>query len=369
MGATAPIRSAAAPASPEPLLNTAPDMPVTLTFREQEHALSSEPGERLLYACLRHGIDLPYECATGTCGSCKADLVSGEVEDLWADAPGRKYLRGARELLLCQSAARGDCRIEVRSRNPSPAPRATPAFGRGTVSDARTLAPDVLAFSVDLDRPLDFEAGQFVCLQFPHVSGYRSYSIVNFESRCRRLDFVVRRKADGRLTPWLFANSIEGSQVEWFGPLGRATFQPGAPRDLLCIAGGTGIAGMLSILRCATASGHFAQRKASVFFGVRTPRDAFYLQELDALAAAAQGALAVTVAFSDEGPDADFAAGYPHLRFSTGLVHAVAQSSMKGDYRGVVAYLAGPKPAVDASMRMLLAARVAVQDMRFDRFS
>ncbi len=369
MGATAPIRAAAAPASPEPLLNTAPDMPVTLTFREQEHALSSEPGERLLYACLRHGIDLPYECATGTCGSCKADLVSGEVEDLWADAPGRKYLRGARELLLCQSAARGDCRIEVRSRNPSPAPRATPAFGRGTVSDARTLAPDVLAFSVDLDRPLDFEAGQFVCLQFPHVSGYRSYSIVNFESRCRRLDFVVRRKADGRLTPWLFANSIEGSQVEWFGPLGRATFQPGAPRDLLCIAGGTGIAGMLSILRCATASGHFAQRKASVFFGVRTPRDAFYLQELDALAAAAQGALAVTVAFSDEGPDADFAAGYPHLRFSTGLVHAVAQSSMKGDYRGVVAYLAGPKPAVDASMRMLLAARVAVQDMRFDRFS
>lgn len=344
-------------------------MLVNLRLGDREYQVRSDRGERLLYAGLRNGVDLPYECATGTCGSCKATLLSGDVEDLWTEATGRKYLAGSREFLLCQCTALADCSIEIRSRKLTPVPRVTPAFGRGAIDNVRLLAPDVLAFTVDLGRPVDFEAGQFICLQFAHANGYRSYSIVNYESSCSRLDLVVKRKADGRVTPWLFENKIEGLKVDWFGPLGRAIFRPGEPQDLLCIAGGTGIAGILSILRCATEATHFVHSRGNVFFGVRTQRDAFYLDELDALAAAAGGALKVAVALSEEEPKCDIGAKYPHLQFGKGLVHEVAKRSMNGEYRGVLAYLAGPQPAVDASTRMLLAARVPVENMRFDKFT
>ncbi len=325
------------------------------------------PGERLLHAGLRAGLDLPYECGSGTCGSCRAKLVEGEVEDLWSEAPGRKHLQGPQEFLLCQCAARADCRIEVR-KGKGEAPSIVPGGGEGMVVEARLLAPDVLAFGIEVDRPIDFLAGQFVGLQFSGAPGFRSYSMVNHERNGTRLDFVVKRKPDGRLTPWLLDRRIEGERVQWYGPLGRATFDPGQPHEILCIAGGTGIAGMMSILRCAARCGHFRDSRGRVFFGVRTLRDAFYLGELDALAAASEGALEVTIALSEEDPPEGASLVHRHLRFRRGLVHEAAKGALGGRYEGV-AYVAGPPQAVDASLRVLLAARVPGKNIRFDKFS
>ncbi|MBP8267532.1 MAG: 2Fe-2S iron-sulfur cluster binding domain-containing protein, partial [Zoogloea sp.] len=51
------------------------------TFEQHE-------GDTLLRAALRAGIGLSYECNSGGCGGCKFELLQGEVETLWADAPG-----------------------------------------------------------------------------------------------------------------------------------------------------------------------------------------------------------------------------------------------------------------------------------------
>ena len=327
----------------------------------------SRPGERLLHAGLRAGLHLPYECGSGTCGTCRAKLVQGEIEELWSQAPGRKYLQGPQEMLLCQCAAFTDCRIEV-SKGKGEAPSIVPAEGEGRVVETRLLAPEVLAFSVEVNRPVDFLAGQFVGLQFAAAPGFRSYSMVNHERNGTRLDFVVKRKPEGRLTPWLLDHRIEGERVQWYGPLGRATFEPGQAREIICIAGGTGIAGMMSILRCATRCGHFSGSRGRVFFGVRTLRDAFYLDELDELAATSDGALEVAIALSEEDPSENGSRDHVHLLFRRGLVHEVAKSAMGARYEGI-AYVAGPPPAVDAALRVLLAARVPGKNIRFDRFS
>ena len=78
---------------------------------------SSRPsrGEKILFAGLRARVDLPYECGTGTCGTCKARLVDGRLDDGWPEAPGRKYLKGAGEFLMCQCAAPSDVTAEVAS--------------------------------------------------------------------------------------------------------------------------------------------------------------------------------------------------------------------------------------------------------------
>ena len=345
-------------------------MRITVEARNGASEFECEPGEKILHAGLRSGFELPYECGTGTCGTCKAKLVSGRVESAWPDAPGGRYLKGPAELLMCQCVAREDCALEVgalKSREPS-APR--PGALGGRVRDRRRLTHDVAAFDVDLDRPLDFDAGQFALLSVPGIAGARAYSMVNFERAARRLSFVVKKKPGGAVSEWLFGDGVDGTRLGLFAPLGHATFVPGIEKHVLCIAGGSGIAGMMSILERAGEEGHFTGWDGHVFFGVRSERDGFFLGELQALQARYPGRLAVTVALSDEDVPASLPATYPGLAFARGLVHAVAGEGMKGRFADVRAYVAGPPPMVDASLRLLLReARLSPADIRYDKFS
>ncbi|MGH7397823.1 MAG: 2Fe-2S iron-sulfur cluster-binding protein, partial [Candidatus Rokuibacteriota bacterium] len=52
-------------------------MKIVVTARNGAADFECDPGEKILHAALRRGVELPYECATGTCGTCKAKLVSG----------------------------------------------------------------------------------------------------------------------------------------------------------------------------------------------------------------------------------------------------------------------------------------------------
>jgi toluene monooxygenase electron transfer component len=104
-----------------------------------------------------------------------------------------------------------------------------------------------------------------------------------------------------------------------------------------------------------------------VFFGVRTMRDAFFLGELSAFA---KGGLEITVALSEEDVPGKAAQDWPALRFERGLVHEVAKRRMAGSYQNVRAYVAGPPPAVDAAIRvLLLEAKLTTDNIRYDKFS
>ena len=345
-------------------------MKVVVTARSGTREFECEPGEKILHAGLRSGVELPYECGTGTCGTCKARLVSGRVESEWPEAPGIRYLKDPADLLMCQCLAREDCGLEVgviKAREPD-AP--LPAALGGRVRAWHRLTHDVAAFDVDLDRPLDFAAGQFALLTVPGIAGARAYSMVNFERAARRLSFVVKKKAGGAVSEWLFGDEVEGTRLGLFAPLGHATFPPGLPRHVLCIAGGSGIAGMMSILRHAGEAGHFSGWDGHVYFGVRSERDAFFLDELQALQARFPARLAVTIALSDEDVSAALPTGFPGLAFARGLVHAVAGERMRGRFADIRAYVAGPPPMVDASLRLLLReARLSPADIRYDKFS
>jgi toluene monooxygenase electron transfer component len=204
----------------------------------------------------------------------------------------------------------------------------------------------------------------------PGVPGFRGYSMVNFDRRARKLDFVVKRKPGGGVSEWLFGGATAAARVGMFGPLGRATFHPSLAKNLLCIAGGSGIAGMMSILARACQERYFAQFRGDVFFGVRTIADAFYLDELEAFRRQFPETLAITVALSDEDVPPDVAVARPLLGFDRGLVHEVAKRTMQGRFQNVRAYVAGPPPAVDAGIRfLLLEAKLTADNIRYDKFS
>jgi toluene monooxygenase electron transfer component len=344
-------------------------MKIVVNARNGTRDFSCDPGEKILHAGLRRGVELPYECGTGTCGTCKARLVSGRTESEWPEAPGRRYLKTEAEILMCQSVAHEDCALEVGvplKAASTPAPQALDGVVRG----CRGLTHDVLAFDLDLDRPLDFAAGQFALLTVPGIAGARAYSMVNFDRRAERLSFVVKKKPGGAVSDWLFGEGIDGTRLGVFAPLGHATFQSDLRKHVLCVAGGSGIAGMMSILSLACQDAHFASWDGHVFFGVRTAADGFFLDELEAFRARYPGRLAVTVALSDEDVPASLIAAYPGFAFARGFVHSVAGESMKGRFADIRAYVAGPPPMVDASLRLLLReARLPPADIRYDKFS
>jgi len=341
-------------------------MRIQVNARNRGYEFDALPGERVLYAGLRAGIDLPYECATGTCGTCKAKLLSGRVQDRWPDAPGRKFVKPqAAEFLMCQCAAEDALTLEVSKFVYPVEPGAcVPQTGSGTVRNVRPLTHDVTGFALELERPRDFDAGQFALLAPEGIQGYRAYSMCNYARAARVLDFVVKRKPDGAFSQWLFGAEREGTRLDVFGPLGKATFEPALGKNLLCIAGGSGIAGMMSILARADEARYFERHDGWVFFGVRTMKDAFLLKELSASKAK------ITVALSEEDVSEKTGKDWPGLRFEKGLVHEVAKRAMAGKYQNVRAYVAGPPPAVDAAIRVLLLdARLTTDNIRYDKFS
>jgi toluene monooxygenase electron transfer component len=210
----------------------------------------------------------------------------------------------------------------------------------------------------------DFDAGQFALLA-PEGIAYRGYSMCNYARGARSLDFIVKRKADGAFSEWLFGANREGARLEAFGPLGKATFEPGLGKNLLCIAGGSGIAGIMSILGRAAEANYFDRYKVWVFFGVRTMRDAFFLKELSSYSKAE-----ITIALSEEEISEKARHDWPSLKFEKGLVHEVAKREMAGKYQNVRAYVAGPPPAVDAAIRVLLLdAKLTTDNIRYDKYS
>ena len=346
-------------------------MKVVLHERDNSREIDALEGERLLYCGLRHGIRLPYECASGTCGTCKAKLISGEVFSCWQDAPGNRYVKKERnEFLMCQSVVNQEAHIEIRPAVRSPVTLPVPQILQGVISGFEQLTEDVAIFDYVMEQPLQYLAGQFVTLNFDGLSGYRAYSMTNFSKRPTNvLKFVVKRIKGGGFTEWLFSQNRNGTELRGFGALGRAVFTEEIEGGFIVLVGGTGIAGIMSILEHSSSSGHLAEHPVQLVFGLNRPQDGFFLGLLNQYCER-HNKLRVIVALLDMDGQQSLANAYPKLEYTSGYLHEAANEAFGDLSEYSVAYLAGPPPAVDASLRMLLAERkFSARKIRFDKFA
>jgi toluene monooxygenase electron transfer component len=299
-------------------------------------------------------------------------MVAGAAHVEWEEAPGfAKLKRDKGDILMCQTRPTADCTLRVPAKiAPHAKPETLPDRRTGRISAVRRLVADVLDFDLLLSRPMTFDAGQFVVLEAPEVVGGRAYSMVNFEREAGCLRMVVKQKPGGKFSDWLFGGDVNGQEVKVFGPLGRATFDPAEGRHVLCVAGGSGLAGMMAILEHAVAAGYFREHRAHVFFGVRTLPDAFYMAELAAFVATAGANLEVTLALSHAPVEAERHPQYPGIRLAAGMVNEVAARAMAGRYDNVVAFVAGPPVMVDLVLKHLYyEVKLPRAFVRYDKFA
>jgi len=325
-----------------------------------EDTWTCRPDETLLKSGLVAGFRLPYECSTGSCGSCRARLVAGELESRWPEATGlsgRDRAKG--RILCCQSEPRSDVVVEVATQPPGPEPR--PGERRARVTEIVPLTQDTIRIVCELEEPLFFLPGQYVLFVIPGVRGRRAYSMCDLPHDGRRLDFVVRAKPGGAATAHLFEKLRPGDVLDLEGPFGRAFLRTPVERDLALAAGGSGLGPLLSILRAALAEEGAEERRIALVFGVRRRRDLFDVDVLDALAREHRS-LEVVLALSEPEPA-------ERWEGEIGLVHAVLLRRVPDISKRDV-YMAGPPPMIDAVLHACVFERkMPLERIRFDRFS
>lgn len=339
-------------------------MTASAEFVNHNRRIDCEPGETLLRAGLRAGLSLPYECASGGCGSCRAQLLEGSVESLWPDATGltdRDRRRGNR-ILMCQSVPTEDCRLKAPVLGEEPAaPEPVPRKMSAVLRRREMLTEDTALFVLGFDEPVDYLPGQFMLLE--SADGIRrAYSMAHpaGEIGSTDIEFIIRAKPGGAGSRWLFGHLASGDDLLVEGPYGRAYARHDSDRPVVSIAGGTGLAPVLAITDRVLSQGKCPQ--LDFYFGVRRGTDLVVIERLEKLAA--MGAR-VTLSVQEPADDLTVPA---NMTVRPGLViDAVAQDW--DDLSGHDIYLAGPAGMVDAALRALVRERSALADrVFFDRF-
>ncbi len=319
--------------------------------------------DTVLRAALRAGIGFPYECNAGGCGSCKFTLMDGNVENLWPDAPGltaRDRQKGA--LLACQCRPASDLRIKVRPSSECE-PHIPPLRRRAKFLGSKFITHDIREFHFKTEGKAEFLAGQYASIDIPGLDSPRCYSMSNIPNEEGEWHFQIRRVPHGKGTDLLFHALNAGDEAEIDGPFGLAWLRQDSPRDVVCVAGGSGLAPMVSIARAASTAGMLKTRHLHFFYGGRTPRDICgesFLRELPEYGSRIHFYPVVSLPGQD--PDIGWSG-------ETGFVHDLVRRELGDRMSHFEFYFAGPPPMTQALQEMLMVGyRVPFGQVHFDRF-
>jgi ferredoxin-NAD(P)+ reductase (naphthalene dioxygenase ferredoxin-specific) len=312
--------------------------------------LTVKPGANLLETLREHGVPISYSCTAGRCGTCRCQVVEGELLETGRES---KITHPEDEgyVLACMSVITGNCVIKV----PEPDEVVThPArIIKATVLAIEDMTHDIKRLRLRPAKPLSFSPGQYATLQFTpeHI---RPYSMAGL-SGDDELEFHVRVVPNGRVSGYINSTLKVGDAVRVSGPLGTAYLRRKHTGPMLCVAGGTGLAPVLSILRGALADD--MRNPIHVYFGVRTRQDIYGVQWLDELARAHDNLHVHTVV----------SAGNTDPALRSGLVTDAVYGDWP-DLNGWRAYLCGAPPMVEAASMMIKKKGVLAEHVYADAF-
>jgi NAD(P)H-flavin reductase/hemoglobin-like flavoprotein len=230
-----------------------------------------------------------------------------------------------------------------------------PAWWTGTVVGFERRGFDVAVLSVRPEPRLEYSPGQSVAIECPaRPRLWRYYSMANAPRPDGLLEFHVRLVDGGAVSMALTSEAIEGAQLRLGPPVGALTLDGTCTRNLLLVAGSTGLAPLKAILEQVAALGD--PPKVDLFFGAATAEGLYDLDALEKLAAQHPW-LVLTAVAGQPGPGFAGQAGT--------LPEVVARS---GDWSRREAYLAGPSEMVAETVTRLAAAGLARDRIHVEDF-
>ncbi len=157
------------------------------------------------------------------------------------------------------------------------------------VESIRDLTHDVREIELRLKEPpaIAFKAGQFVSFEVGRDALNRTivrpYSIASQPSQRERVLLLLNLVPGGPGSTYLFSLRV-GDETQFKGPTGAFYLRDDPARDILFVATATGIAPLRSMLYALSERGF--PRPVTLYWGLRSQRDLYYKDELEALASA-----------------------------------------------------------------------------------
>jgi NAD(P)H-flavin reductase len=201
--------------------------------------------------------------------------------------------------------------------------------------------PGISVLTVAPDQLLPYEPGQHVSVQtsrWPRV--WRPYSVACRPREDGLMTLHVKAVPGGWVSSALVYHAEPGDDLILGPALGTMTLRPAEGRDLLCIAGGTGLSPIKAIIEQAIKESSACPRQIHLFYGARTRDDLYDLPDLWRLADAYSG-FQLTPVTSDD----------PSFDGMQGNVGRVASRHMP--HRECAAYIAGPPAMVRETVHVL----------------
>ncbi|OHB74076.1 MAG: hypothetical protein A2Z25_10975 [Planctomycetes bacterium RBG_16_55_9] len=328
-----------------------------LDINAGEKPLEVAGGQTLLSSLYANEIFIPSACGgKGSCGHCKLTVISGGGPVLPTETPylTRKEIRsGVR--LACQVKVREDIYVRI------PEDFLNVRLFSATVANTRVLTYDIKEVRMRLNDPgeISQRPGQYVQIQAPSPDGpvFRAYSISSAPHEPTEVEVVVRLIPGGIGSTYIH-NLTVNEPVVFTGPYGEFHLNEDPSVEIICVGGGAGMAPMKNIIH--TIYNRWPERSCWLFFGCRTTRDIFYLEQFKQLERE-HPSFHVIYALSDElGPDEKWDG-------ETGFIHLAVDKHLEpGKPRQ--AFLCGPPLMIEAVTRVLVEKGIRSEEIFYDKF-
>jgi NAD(P)H-flavin reductase len=230
----------------------------------------------------------------------------------------------------------------------------TPDWWLAEIVEHEVRSSDIAVLRLRPDQPFPYVPGQYCSVEtpwWPRV--WRSYSMATAPRADNLIEFQVRKIDAGWVSTALVRHARPGDVVRLGHPMGTMAIDRRSDRDVLCIAGGTGLAPIRAMIEDMASWNWY--RRVHLFFGVRRHEDLYDLSALTMLEAAHEW-LTLTCAVSED----------PQWIGDHGL--AVDVALKHGQWTGHDVFLSGSGPMIRDSMAQLLGAGVSLSRIRFDDF-
>lgn len=324
--------------------------------------------ERILDAAFRQNVHLMHGCREGQCSACKSFVLDGEIQmDRYSTFACNDSEVEEGFVLLCRAHAFEDCTIELLNFDEDELLNSIPIQDVDCeVLSVEELTGDMVSLKL---RPVggaefDFKPGQYTDILVPggEDGEKRSFSMATTPTCTDHLEFIIKKYPGGRFSSLLDEGIRAGTELQLNGPYGNCTIKEGRVLPIVGIAGGAGMAPILSLLR------HLAEtesdRPVHFYYGARTAADLFYLDAIREIGAKLKD-FKFVVGLSDELP-AKWA--YDDVGLEEGFIHQVAERN-EPTLRSTEVYMCGPPPMVDAAEEMLEGHMVPSDQVFYDKFT
>ena len=334
----------------------------TVRFEPVDLEIEVSEDETVLEGAFRQGVMLMHGCKEGQCSACKSFLLEGDVDlERYSTFALADYEREEGYTLLCRAHAYSDLEVELLHYDEEMLTSGVPIRNLKTrVESVEPLTHDIyrLCLLLDDEKPLEFHAGQYVDVRIPGSDSTRCFSMSNTPAAPDRLEFMIKLYPGGRFSGLLRDELAPGQALDVRGPYGVFILREHSDADLIFIGGGAGMAPIWSLLNSMAERG--IERKVSYYYGARSRKDLFHLDEIARLAERLPDFRFVP-ALSEPAPDDSWDG-------EVGLITDVLDR-LEGDLSGCEGYLCGPPPMIDAAIPTLEAHGIPEARIFYDKFT